>query len=77
MTLSVLAPVALVSGVATAAYAGCAAPTCATDKQPMTAPQATKVSLERRIENSLKDLNIFFTRALNAGPQVRDSATRA
>ena len=71
--LSVLAPLALVSGVATAAYAGCAVPTCATDKQPMTAPQATEVSLERRIENALKDLEIFNARALKTGPQVSDS----
>jgi hypothetical protein len=63
MKLSILAALVIVIGVRTAAHAGCAMSTCPTDEQPTTAQQATEVTLERRIENALKDLEIFNAHA--------------
>ena len=68
MKLSILAALAIVIGVGTAAHAGCTTTsTCPADEQPATAEGA----LERRIENALKDLEIFDARALKVGPLVR------
>jgi hypothetical protein len=63
MGLSILAALAIVIGIDTTAHAGCATSTCPTDEQPTTTQQATEVTLERRIENALKDLEIFNARA--------------
>jgi hypothetical protein len=63
MGLSILAALAIVIGIGTAAHAGCATSTCPPDEQPTTTQQATEVTLERRIENALKDLEIFNARA--------------
>jgi hypothetical protein len=70
MKLSILAVLAIVIGVGTAAHAGCATSTCLADEQPTSAQGA----LERRIENALKDLEIFNARALKTHPQAKDSA---
>ena len=43
--------------------AGCATSTSPAGEQPTTTQQATEVTLERRIENALKDLAIFNARA--------------
>jgi|SRR6516162_552913 hypothetical protein len=63
MGLSILAAPAIVIGIGTAAHAGCATSTCPPDEQPTTTQQATDVTLERRIENALKDLEISNARA--------------
>src|SRR5712691_301433 len=63
MKRSILAAPAIVIAVGTAAHAGCATSTCPTDEQPTTAQQAAEVTLERRIENALKDLEIFNAHA--------------
>jgi hypothetical protein len=73
MKLSILAALAIVIGVGTAAHAGCAISTCPADEQPTTTQQATEVALERRIENALKDLEIFNARAFKVGPQATDA----
>jgi hypothetical protein len=61
MGLSILA--ALTIFVGTAAHAGCATPTCPTGEQTTTTQRAAEVTLERRIENALEDLEIFNARA--------------
>jgi hypothetical protein len=63
MGLSILAALAIFVGTGTAAHAGCASSTCPVAEQPTTTQQATEVTLERRIENALKDLEIFNARA--------------
>jgi hypothetical protein len=63
MGLSFLAALAIFVGTGTAAHAGCATSTCPAGEQPTTTQQATEVTLERRIENALKDLEIFNARA--------------
>ena len=63
MGLSILAALAIFVGTGTAAHAGCATSTCPAGEQPTTTQQATEVTLERRIENALKDLEIFNARA--------------
>jgi polyhydroxyalkanoate synthesis regulator phasin len=69
MKFAVLAGLAIVIGFSSAAHAGCARPACPPDQQPTTAQQATEVTLERRIENALKDLEIANARASIAGRQ--------
>jgi hypothetical protein len=66
MNLSTLAALATVTIVGTAAHAGCATSTCLTDEQLTPAQHATEVTVQRRIENALKDLEIFNARALAA-----------
>ena len=63
MGLSILAALAIFVGTGTPAHAGCTTSTCPTEEQPTTTQQATEVTLERRIENALKDLEIFNARA--------------
>jgi hypothetical protein len=63
MGLSILAALAIFVGTGIAAHAGCAASTCSAGEQPTTTQQATEVTLERRIENALTDLEIFNARA--------------
>ena len=63
MGLSILAALAIFVGTGIAAHAGCATSTCPAGGQPTTAQQATEVTLERRIENALRDLEIFNARA--------------
>ena len=58
MKLSTLLTLAIVTGISTAAYAECVTSTCPADEQP-TAQQATELTLERRIEYALTDLEIF------------------
>jgi hypothetical protein len=60
---SALAALAIIVGGGTAAHAGCATSTCPTDEQPTVAQQASEVTLQRRIDNALKDLEIFNARA--------------
>ena len=63
MGLSIFAALAIFIGIGIPAHASCATSTCPTDEQPTTAQQATETTLERRIENALKDLEIFNARA--------------
>jgi hypothetical protein len=63
MGLSILAALAIFVGTGTAAHAGCATSTCPTGEQTTTTQQAPEVTLEGRIENALKDLEIFNARA--------------
>ena len=56
MGFSILAALAIVIGIGTATHAGCAPSMCPLDEQATT-------TLERRIENALKDLEIFNARA--------------
>jgi hypothetical protein len=56
-----------VTSVGTAAHAGCATSTCRTDEQPTPTQQATEITLQRRIENAPKDLEIFNALARKAG----------
>ena len=62
MKLPILAALAIVTGTI-ATYA---------DERPTTTPQALDDSLERRIENALRDLEIFNARALKVDPQATD-----
>jgi hypothetical protein len=61
--LSTLAALATVTTVGTTAHAGCATSTCPTEEQPTATQRATEVTVQRRIENALKDLEIFNARA--------------
>jgi hypothetical protein len=63
MGLSLLAALAIFVGCGIAAHARCATSTCPAGEQPTTTQQATEVTLERRIENALRDLEIFNARA--------------
>jgi len=60
---STLAAFAIVIGSGAAAHAGCATSTCPTDEQPTVAQQVSEVTLQRRIDNALKDLEIFNAHA--------------
>ena len=62
--LSTLAALATVTTVGTTAHAGCATSTCPTEERPTLTRQVTEVTVHRRIENALKDLEIFNARAL-------------
>jgi hypothetical protein len=73
MKLAILAVLAIVIDSCTAAHAGCATLTCPTDEQPTTTQQATEVTLERRIENALKDLEIFNARAFIVDQQATNA----
>ena len=64
MKRAILAALAIVIGLGTAAHAGCATSTCRTDEKPATTQQAVDATLERRIENALRDLEISNARAL-------------
>ena len=63
MKLSTLAALATVTAVGTTAYTGCATLTCPTAEQPTPTSQVTEVTVQRRIENALRDLEIFNARA--------------
>ena len=63
MKFSTLAALVAVTTVGTAAHAGCATSTCLTDDQPTPGQHAAEVTMHRRIENALKDLEIFNARA--------------
>jgi hypothetical protein len=54
---------AIVIGIAAAAHAGCVTSMCSPDEQAKTTQQAVEVTLERRIQNALKDLEVFNARA--------------
>jgi hypothetical protein len=73
MKFSILAALAIVIGFGAAAHSGCATSGCPTDEQPTTTQQATEVTLERRIGDALKDLEIFNARAFKVGPQETDA----
>jgi hypothetical protein len=64
MKLSTLAALATVSIVGTTAHTGCATLTCSTEEQPTPTRQVTEITVQRRIENALKDLEIYNARAL-------------
>jgi transaldolase len=63
MKFLTLAAFVTVTTVGTAAHAGCTTSTCPTDEQPALAHHPTEVTVQRRIENALKDLEIFNARA--------------
>jgi len=63
MKLSTLAALATVTTVGTTAHTGCATLTCPTAEQPTPTSQVTEVTVQRRIENALRDLEIFNARA--------------
>jgi hypothetical protein len=63
MKLSTLVALATVTTVGTTAHTGCATLTCPTVEQPTPTRQVTEVTVQRRIENALKDLEIFNARA--------------
>ena len=67
-----MAALAIVIGFGAAAHSGCATSGCPTDEQPTTTQQATEVTLERRIGDALKDLEIFNARALKVDAQAKD-----
>jgi hypothetical protein len=73
MQASILVALAIVIGVDTAAHAGCTTSTCP-DEQPTSTQPSTEVTLERRIENALKDLEIYNARASTTNPQAGESA---
>jgi len=73
MKFSILAALAIVIGFGAAAHSGCATSGCPTDEQPTTTQQATEVTLERRIGDALKDLEIFNARALKVSPHETDA----
>ena len=63
MKLSALAALATVTTVGTTAHTGCATLTCPTEEQPKPTRQITEITVQRRIENALRDLEIFNARA--------------
>ena len=63
MKLSTLVALATVTTVGTTAHTGCATLTCPNEEQPTPTRQVTEVTVQRRIENALKDLEIFNARA--------------
>jgi polyhydroxyalkanoate synthesis regulator phasin len=63
MKFSTLAALVTMTTVGTAAHAGCATSTCPTDEQPTPAQHVTEFTVQRRIENALKDLEILNARA--------------
>ncbi len=72
MKLSTLAALATVTSFGTAAHAGCATSTCRTDEQSTPTQQATEITLQRTIENALKDLEIFNAHAFKMDEQATD-----
>jgi hypothetical protein len=56
------AVLATVTGIGTA-HAGCVASLCPTGEQPIASQQATEDTVQRRIDNALKDLEVFNARA--------------
>jgi hypothetical protein len=69
MNLAVLAALALVIGLSSAAHADCVDTPCTTDGSATTARQAIDATLGSRIESALKDLEIANARALKADQQ--------
>jgi hypothetical protein len=63
MKLSTLVALATVTTVGTTAHTGCATLTCPTDEQPTPTRQVAEITVQRRIENALKDLEIYNARA--------------
>lgn len=63
--LSTLAALATVATVGTSATS-----MCPTDEQPTPTQQVTEVTVQPRIENALKDLEIFNARALVTDAQL-------
>ena len=63
MKFPTLAALVTMTTVGTAAHAGCATSTCRTDEQPTPTQQTTEITPQRRIENALKDLEIFNAHA--------------
>ena len=76
MQASILAAVAIVIAVDTAAHGGCGTSTCPADEQPTSTQPSTEVTLERRIENALKDLEIYNARASTTSPQAAESTLK-
>jgi hypothetical protein len=76
MHASILVALAIVIGVDTAAHAGCTTSTCSRDEQPTSTQPSTEVTLERRIENALKDLEIYNARASTTSPQAAESTLK-
>lgn len=75
--LSIFAALATVTTVGTIAHAGCDTSTCPTEKEPGSAQGATELTVHRRIENALTDLEIFNARALVADARLEGRIGRA
>jgi hypothetical protein len=63
MKSAILAALAMIIGVDTAAHADCVGSICLRDEQPASTQPDTELPLERRIENALTDLEIYNARA--------------
>jgi hypothetical protein len=70
MQLSIWAALVIMTTFGTAADAGCATSTCPTDEQLTPAQRATEVTVQRRIDNALKDLEILNARAFATDARV-------
>ena len=70
MKFLILAALATVTTVGTTAHGGCATSNCPTEEQPTPTQQVTEVTVQRRIENALKDLEIFNARAFAADARL-------
>jgi hypothetical protein len=63
MALSILAAIAIFVGTSTDAHAGCTTSSCPADEHATTTQEATEITLERRLEDAFKDLEVFNARA--------------
>ena len=70
MKFSTFTALVTVTTVGTAAHAACTISTCPTEVQPTPAQHATEGTVQRRIENALKDLEIFNARAFAADARL-------
>jgi hypothetical protein len=74
MQASILAGLAILIGAGTAARADCVGSICLPDEQLTNTQPSTVPTLERRIENALKDLEIFNARASTTNPEPDDTS---
>jgi hypothetical protein len=73
MQAPILAGLAIFLGVETAAHADCVGSICLPDQQPMRTQPNTELSLERRIENALNDLEVYNARASTTNLEPGDT----
>lgn len=73
MQAPILAGLAILIGAGTAAHAECAGSICPPDEQARSTQAGTELTLERRIENALKDLEIFNAHASTTNPEPGDT----
>jgi hypothetical protein len=76
MQASILAGLAIIVGIETAAHADCVGSICLRDEQPASTQAGTELPLERRIENALTDLEIYNARASTTSPQAAESTLK-